>query len=221
MVEEVPPPHRYRPDNLNSLCTATGFSVGEMKRIYRGFKTDCPTGLVTEEIFYSIFSKFFPLGGDTYSANISSYSHYVFSALDQTDAGVITFEDFALGLSVLLNGSLDQKLRWTFNLYDLNGDGVITKEEMENVTASVYELMGVDTEKEMDMVTRKVERVFKKLDLDEDGEVNVEEFLQACTQDKTIRQSLAAWHLPTEKETVCLSCHKPQPWLSVATAVVK
>ena len=27
--------------------------------------------------------------------------------------------------------------RWTFNLYDLNGDGVITKEEMENVTASV------------------------------------------------------------------------------------
>ena len=24
VVEEVPPPHRYRPDNLNSLCTATG-----------------------------------------------------------------------------------------------------------------------------------------------------------------------------------------------------
>ena len=24
MVEEVAPPHRYRPDNLNSLCTATG-----------------------------------------------------------------------------------------------------------------------------------------------------------------------------------------------------
>lgn len=26
-------------------------------------------GLVTEEIFYSIFSKFFPLGGDTYSGD--------------------------------------------------------------------------------------------------------------------------------------------------------
>ena len=117
-------------------------------------------------------------------ANISSYSHYVFSALDQSDSGVITFEvisaslivppsalsssvpwrlcfayfqDFALGLSVLLNGTLDEKLRlvifflhfpfyfmldffllrWTFNLYDLNGDGVITRDEMENVTASV------------------------------------------------------------------------------------
>ena len=29
---------------------------------------------------------------EIFSANISSYSHYVFSALDQTDAGVITFE---------------------------------------------------------------------------------------------------------------------------------
>ena len=69
------------------------------------------------------------------------------------------FQDFALGLSVLLNGTLDEKLRfvthfrfplsfikvcmkflllrWTFNLYDLNGDGVITKDELENVTASV------------------------------------------------------------------------------------
>ena len=25
------------------------------------------TGLLTEEIFYNIFSKFFPLGGDTYN----------------------------------------------------------------------------------------------------------------------------------------------------------
>ena len=32
---------------------------------------------------------------------------------------------------------ITHSLRWTFNLYDLNGDGVITKEEMENVTASV------------------------------------------------------------------------------------
>ena len=75
------------------------------------------------------------------SANTSSYSHYVFSALDTEDSGVITFEverlcspffhywwkkakdcvlavfqfytqEFALGLSVLLNGSLEEKLRY-------------------------------------------------------------------------------------------------------------
>ena len=35
----------------------------EMKRIYRGFKTECPTGLITEEVFQGIYSRFFPHGG--------------------------------------------------------------------------------------------------------------------------------------------------------------
>ena len=38
-----------------------------MKRIYRGFKTECPTGLITEEIFSGIYSRFFPHGGIFYS----------------------------------------------------------------------------------------------------------------------------------------------------------
>ena len=40
------------------------FSVVEMKRIYRGFKTECPTGLITEEMFHGIYSRFFPHGGN-------------------------------------------------------------------------------------------------------------------------------------------------------------
>ena len=33
------------------------------------------TGLVTEDIFYSIFSKFFPLGGDTYNGTWKFFKH--------------------------------------------------------------------------------------------------------------------------------------------------
>ena len=32
---------------------------------------------------------------------------------------------------------------WTFRMYDLDGDGVITKVEMGNVVVAVYELMGI------------------------------------------------------------------------------
>ena len=56
-------PHRYRPENLELLCENTGFTEEEMKRIYRGFKTECPTGLITEEVFHGIYSRFFPQGG--------------------------------------------------------------------------------------------------------------------------------------------------------------
>lgn len=40
----------------------------------------------------------------------------------------LRWQDFVIGLSVLLRGSVTEKLRWAFNLYDINKDGYITKE---------------------------------------------------------------------------------------------
>lgn len=44
------------------------------------------------------------------------------------------WQDFVIGLSVLLRGSVTEKLRWAFNLYDINKDGYITKEVQNNST---------------------------------------------------------------------------------------
>lgn len=75
-------------------------------------------------------------------------------------------QDFVIGLSVLLRGSVTEKLRWAFNLYDINKDGYITKEvrfikadeilprhtqvlhvsvflqEMMAIMSSIYDMMG-------------------------------------------------------------------------------
>lgn len=40
----------------------------------------------------------------------------------------IAFQDFIKGLSILLRGTVQEKLNWAFNLYDINKDGYITKE---------------------------------------------------------------------------------------------
>lgn len=37
-------------------------------------------------------------------------------------------QDFVMGLSILLRGTVQEKLNWAFNLYDINKDGYITKE---------------------------------------------------------------------------------------------
>ena len=49
-----------------------------------------------------------------------------------------------ISLSTLLHGNLQEKLSWTFRLYDLNGDGAITRTEMANVVVAVYELLGIE-----------------------------------------------------------------------------
>ncbi|XP_059084351.1 Kv channel-interacting protein 1-like isoform X1 [Tigriopus californicus] len=213
---------------MQTLCDATGFSISEMKRIYRGFKTECPSGLITEEAFHSIYSRFFPQGApfiwsdirgyvhcsgewagkkkvskkeqkalDLQSAQaaLSSYSHYVFSTLDRNDSGVITFQDFVVGLSILIRGTLEEKLRWTFSLYDQDRDGVISREEMEDVVGSVFDLMGRtgDPISEEAIITERVDQIFQKMDLNGDGVVSIEEFLESCQNDETISRSVQAF----------------------------
>lgn len=40
----------------------------------------------------------------------------------------LSLQDFVSGLSIILRGTIDDRLNWAFNLYDLNKDGCITKE---------------------------------------------------------------------------------------------
>ena len=57
---------------ISHTTISSRFTVSEMKRIYRGFKTECPTGLITEEAFQGIYSRFFPHGGTVHFHSIVS-----------------------------------------------------------------------------------------------------------------------------------------------------
>lgn len=45
-------------------------------------------------------------------------------------------------LSTLLRGSVYERLRWTFKLYDINADGCIGRNELAKLIYAVHELMG-------------------------------------------------------------------------------
>lgn len=67
------------------------------------------------------------------------------------------------GLSILSRGSVEEKLRWTFSLYDINGDGYITRDEMTDIVTAIYELMGRIPDSsgpEVDKIKDKVEKIF-------------------------------------------------------------
>jgi len=72
------------------------------------------------------------------------------------------FQDFLGILSKVSRGSVQEKLQWIFGLYDLNGDGLITKNEMLDVVTSIYEMLGRSTEPVVDEHSAKehVEKIF-------------------------------------------------------------
>ncbi|XP_038045718.1 Kv channel-interacting protein 4-like isoform X3 [Patiria miniata] len=177
---------RYKPEGIDKLCRTTKFTKKELQLMYRGFKQECPSGLVNEETFKEIYSQFFPQGDS------SHYAHFVFNSFDTDHNGSITFEEFVMGLSVLSRGTLNDKLNWAFNLYDINGDGYITREEMLSIIQSIYDMMGKYSEPTSEDITpgEHVERVFQKMDLNKDGVVTIDEFLDSCRSDETITKSM-------------------------------
>ena len=42
------------------------------------------------------------------------YAHYVFGTMDVDGSGHITFGDFIMSLSVLLKGTLEERVNWVF-----------------------------------------------------------------------------------------------------------
>ncbi|XP_064816496.1 Kv channel-interacting protein 4-like isoform X3 [Oncorhynchus masou masou] len=176
----------YRPEGLDQLLQQTKFTRRELQILYRGFKNECPSGVVDEETFKLIYSQFFPQGDS------STYAHFLFEAFDTHKNGTVSFEDFVTGLSIILRGSVTEKLNWAFNLYDLNKDGFITKEEMTDIMSSIYDMMGTCTYPCMqnDAPKEHVDNFFQKMDKNKDGVVTIEEFLESCQKDENIMQSM-------------------------------
>ncbi|XP_028840348.1 Kv channel-interacting protein 1-like [Denticeps clupeoides] len=97
-----------------------------------------------------------------------------------------------MGLSILLRGSTRDKLEWTFNIYDINKDGYINKEEMTEIVQAIYDMMGKYTYPALkgDVPKQHVEVFFQKMDKNKDGVVTLEEFVQACEEDDTMMRSM-------------------------------
>ncbi|XP_074546299.1 A-type potassium channel modulatory protein KCNIP2-like [Halichoeres trimaculatus] len=176
----------YRPEGIDRLVQQTSFSRKELQVLYRGFKNECPSGVVNEETFKTIYSQFFPQGDS------SMYAHFLFEAFDTHNNGAVNFEDFVLSLSIILRGSVTDKLNWAFNLYDLNKDGCITREEMTDIMNSIYDMMGKYTYPNIKDGAAKdhVDNFFQKMDKNKDGVVTIEEFLETCQKDQNIMQSM-------------------------------
>ncbi|NXK18645.1 CSEN protein, partial [Arenaria interpres] len=177
---------RHQPEGLERLLARTRFTKKELQSLYRGFKSECPSGLVDEETFKLIYSQFFPQG------DASTYAHFLFDAFDADRDGALCFQDFVIGLSVLLRGTVHQKLKWAFNLYDINKDGYITKEEMLEIMKSIYDMMGhcIHPALRDSAPAERVELFFQKMDRNGDGVVTFEEFLETCQRDKDIMSSM-------------------------------
>lgn len=65
--------------------------------------------------------------------DVLEFVKYVFCVFDQNVDGKLDFCEFVCGFSIVLRGCMEDKFKFSFQMYDINGNGFIFCEEMLEV----------------------------------------------------------------------------------------
>ncbi|VDL98007.1 unnamed protein product [Schistocephalus solidus] len=95
---------------------------------------DCPSGQLSKKKFIEVYSGFFPDG------NAEEFCTHVFRTFDKDNSGKIDFKEFLLAINITSGGRPKEKLEWAYQMYDIDGNGTIERNEMVEIIRVVQQV---------------------------------------------------------------------------------
>ncbi|KAM8976466.1 guanylyl cyclase-activating protein 1 [Pelodytes ibericus] len=161
--------------------TVEELSATEIHQWYKKFMTECPSGQLTQHEFKQFF------GLKNLSPASNQYIESMFNTFDFNKDGYMDFMEYVAALSLVLKGKVEQKLRWYFKLYDVDGNGCIDRGELLNIIRAIRAINRCNDEMTAEEFTNMV---FDKIDINGDGELSLEEFMDGIQKDELLLEVL-------------------------------
>lgn len=172
--------------NLKELRKTSGLKEVPVEEGLKTMKMASQDGKLTREQFLEAYKSILTVHG--VSIPTSEVQNSVFDLFDRDDNGIVDLMELICGVSLLCAGTEDDKIHAVFNIFDENGDGFISMDEMYKFLTSVFKVvltpgvigvmnsMGVQVESPEDLASVTALECFKTSDLNHDGKLSVAEF---------------------------------------------
>lgn len=164
-------------ESIDALLKASGFSEAELKKLYRRFKLldKDGSGTLTTNEFLSIPD-----------LALNPLLERILQIFDKNKDDEIQFSEFISVLSTLSDkGTKEDKLRFAFQVYDIDSDGYISNGELFRVLKMMVGTNLTDVQ-----LQQIVDKSVLEGDLDGDGKISFEEFVKMIGNSDSIDEKL-------------------------------
>ncbi|XP_028812473.1 guanylyl cyclase-activating protein 2-like [Denticeps clupeoides] len=166
-----------------------GVDVSAIQTLYKTFVTQCPSG----SLYLHEFKKIFGVGNDDTAESL--YMDDLFRSFDMNGDNTLDFIEYVAALHLVLRGKLEDKLRWSFKVFDSDENGRLDRCELKRIIMVIYKIKQGRVSEEpansscltLDQVC---DRIFESMDENGDGQISLEEFLDGAQRDPWVRNFL-------------------------------
>lgn len=149
---------------------------------------------MTKKQFLKIYKALCPKG------NAEDFARHIFRAFDIDKSNTIDFREFLIGLSMTsMASSPKTKLEWIFQVFDIDGNGLLTRDECLEVIDIIVRFNqnqvsnqdNVNTEELVTSAKQSMMRIFDNISTHRFGTLTMTQFVEGCEKDEFISQLLA------------------------------
>ena len=92
---------------------------------------------------------------------------------------------------MITRGTLREKLRMSFEIFDIDKNGTIDQNEMKSILEAIYDIIGEKDRNGENSPAIRVKHIMKQFDKNNDNLLSIDEFINGCINDPSLRTLFA------------------------------